>query len=99
MEGRDIGTVVFPGAELKVFLSASAEVRGRRRWLQMSERGQDADLAEVIAEVERRDHQDRNRDVAPLRPAKDAVILDTSEMSLDEVLAKLATLVESRRLK
>ena len=96
MEGRDIGTVVFPAAGLKVFLSASAEVRGRRRWLQMKERGQDADLAEVIEEVERRDHQDRNRPVAPLRPAEDAVILDTSELDLPGVLAALAALVDEK---
>ncbi len=99
MEGRDIGTVVFPDAGLKVFLSASAEVRGRRRWLQMKERGQSTDLAEVIAEVERRDHQDMNRAIAPLRPAKDAVILDTSGMSLTEVLAELEALVSARGAK
>ncbi len=99
MEGRDIGTVVFPDAGLKVFLSASAEVRGRRRWLQMKERGQSTDLAEVIAEVERRDHQDMNRAIAPLRPAKDAVILDTSGMSLAEVLAELEALVSARGAK
>ncbi len=99
MEGRDIGTVVFPDAGLKVFLSASAEVRGRRRWLQMKERGQSTDLAEVIAEVERRDHQDMNRAIAPLRPAKDAVILDTSSMSLAEVLAELEALVSARGAK
>jgi len=97
MEGRDIGTVVFPNAGLKVFLSASAQVRGRRRWLQMKERGQDADLAEVIDEVERRDHQDRSRAADPLRAAEDAVILDTSEMDLEEVLAALAELVAQRR--
>ncbi len=99
MEGRDIGTVVFPDAGLKVFLSASAEVRGRRRWLQMKERGQSTDLAEVIAEVERRDHQDMNREIAPLRPAKDAVILDTSDMSLEEVLAELKMLASARQVK
>jgi cytidylate kinase len=97
MEGRDIGTVVFPDAGLKVFLSASAEVRGRRRWLQMKERGQVTELAEVIAEVEQRDHQDMNREIAPLRPAKDAVILDTSDMPIEEVLAELETLVATRR--
>jgi len=99
MEGRDIGTVVFPDAGLKVFLSASAEVRGRRRWLQMKERGQSTELAEVVAEVERRDHQDMNRDIAPLRPAKDAVILDTSDMSLEEVLAELKMLASARQVK
>jgi len=99
MEGRDIGTVVFPDAGLKVFLSASAEVRGRRRWLQMKERGQSTELAEVIAEVERRDHQDMNRAIAPLRPAKDAVILDTSGMPLEEVLVELKTLVSARQEK
>ena len=93
MEGRDIGTVVFPDAGLKVFLSASAAVRGKRRWLQMKERGQDGDLAAVIEEVERRDQQDRSRAIAPLRPAEDAVILDTSEMDLEQVLAALAELV------
>ena len=99
MEGRDIGTFVFPDAELKVFLSASAEVRGKRRWLQMRERGQSAELAEVIAEVERRDEQDRNRAVAPLVPAKDAVILDTSGLSLEAVVDRLGTLVQARLRK
>ena len=99
MEGRDIGTVVFADAGLKVFLSGSAQVRGNRRWLQMKERGQNVDLAEVVAEIERRDEQDQNRAADPLRPAEDAVILDTSKMSLEQVMARLRQLVASRRLE
>jgi len=96
MEGRDIGTVVFPSADLKVFLSASAEVRGRRRWEQMKERGQQAELNQVIAEIEARDLQDSTRAIAPLRPAADAVVIDTSSLDIGAVRAVLLELVQER---
>ncbi len=98
MEGRDIGTVVFPDAELKVFLTASARVRGERRWKQMRSRGDDSlTLDEVIAEIERRDHQDSTREVAPLRPAEDSVVLDTSKLPIGRVRQALLRLAHARQ--
>ncbi len=86
LEGRDIGTVVFPDAELKFFLSASAEERGRRRCEELSAKGEQVYLAETIADVVKRDQQDSERDIAPLRQAEDAVAIDSSTMSAEEVL-------------
>lgn len=98
MEGRDIGTVVFPDAELKVFLTASARVRGERRWKQMKTRGDDSlSLDEVIAEIERRDHQDSTREIAPLRPAEDSVVLDTSKLAIGRVRKALLRLARARQ--
>jgi cytidylate kinase len=96
MEGRDIGTVVFPGAELKVFLTASPEVRGARRLDQMRGRGQAGVLSEIIAEIKQRDEQDSTRAISPLRPAPDAVQLDTSDLPINEVLARIETLAKER---
>ncbi len=86
MIGRDIGTVVLPWAELKVFLTASAEQRARRRWREMLERGQDAALETVQSEIEARDAIDSSRDDSPLRPAADAWQLDTSNSSIEAVV-------------
>ncbi|HCP47531.1 MAG TPA: (d)CMP kinase [Deltaproteobacteria bacterium] len=96
MEGRDIGTVVFPDADLKIFLVASAEVRGLRRLEQMRERGQDGVLADVVAEIQARDHQDSTRAIAPLRAADDAVQVDTSALDVVEVRAELLALVRDK---
>lgn len=84
MDGRDIGTTVFPQAELKVFVTASAEVRARRRYLEMQGKGQEADFEEILKNVRERDHIDSTRSVSPLRQAADAVVLDNSDMTLDE---------------
>jgi CMP/dCMP kinase len=91
MEGRDIGTVVFPDAEVKIFLDAAPEVRGNRRYRQ----GGQAEVTEesIIQELKERDARDRNRTESPLRPAADAVILDSTRMSLDEVLAAAEEIV------
>ena len=98
MEGRDIGTVVFPNAELKVFLTASARVRGERRWKQLRGRGDtETTLADVIADIEKRDHQDSTRDVAPLRPASDSVVLDTSKMDIPRVKRVVLRLAHARQ--
>lgn len=86
MDGRDIGTVVLPDAEVKIFLTARPEVRAERRYKELLERGQEVDFEQVLADVVRRDDQDMNRPIAPLKPAKDGVILDTSECSFDESL-------------
>jgi len=96
MEGRDIGTVVFPSAELKVFLTASPLVRGTRRFRQMRARGQEAVLEDIIAEIERRDEQDSTRALSPLRAAEDSVRLDTSDLPVDEVLTSICKLAEQR---
>jgi len=97
LEGRDIGTVVFPDADLKFFLTASAEVRARRRWRELTARGDPSTFEAVLADQERRDRDDSSRDVAPLRPAADAVVVDSSSLSLDEVVAQLVAAVEARR--
>ncbi|MCO4772621.1 MAG: (d)CMP kinase [Deltaproteobacteria bacterium] len=98
MEGRDIGTVVFPDAELKVFLTASSRVRGERRWKQMRDRGDTSmSLDDVITDIERRDHQDSTRAVAPLRPAEDSVVLDTSKLGVGRVRQTILRLVAARQ--
>ena len=94
--GRDIGTVVLPDADLKVYLDASVEERARRRWREMRERGETVDYEEVLAAMRRRDEMDSNRHISPLRPAADAVIVDTTGLSIEEVLARVARLVEER---
>ncbi|MBL0226249.1 MAG: (d)CMP kinase [Geobacteraceae bacterium] len=86
LEGRDIGTVVFPDADVKFFLSASAEERGRRRYLELAARGQQVTLEETVRAVADRDLQDSQRDLAPLRMAADAIAIDSSGRSVDEVL-------------
>ena len=96
MEGRDIGTVVFPDAELKVYLTASVAVRARRRYEQQRSGGVQADLAEITAAIEARDLQDETRDASPLRQADDAVLLDTTGLDIDGVLAELRDLVAGR---
>lgn len=96
MEGRDIGTVVFPDAALKVFLTARPEVRARRRAAELRARGEDVDDATVLAALLERDRRDSARAVAPLRQAPDAVVVDTSEMSLEEVVETVLALVKER---
>lgn len=98
VDGRDIGTVVAPEAPLKVFLTASAEVRAERRGAQDDAAGRSADRAEVLASVERRDRFDSTRAASPLREADDAVEVDTSDLSIDQVLAELTELADTRGL-
>jgi cytidylate kinase len=87
LDGRDIGTVVFPNADLKLFVTASPEARARRRWLELRDRGVAADLAEVEREIRARDAQDAARTIAPLRPADDAVTIDTTSLDRDAAFA------------
>ena len=89
LEGRDIGTVVFPDAEVKVFLTARADVRARRRHDELSAKGRPGSLEETLADVHRRDQQDTLRPVAPLRQADDAILLDSSDMGIDETVARV----------
>ena len=97
MDGRDIGTVVLPDADLKIFLTASPEERARRRYEQNRERGMEADYDAILAEVNQRDYQDTHREIAPLRQAGDAVLLDSTHMSFQEVVDRLLQLVEEKR--
>jgi CMP/dCMP kinase len=96
VEGRDIGTVVLPDADVKFFLTASAETRARRRNDQNVANGLGDNYDAVLADVKRRDHLDSTREVSPLRPAEDAIIVDTSEMTEAEVIAHLVKVVEER---
>ena len=94
MVGRDIGTVVLPDADLKVYLVASAEERAKRRYNEMVARGEEADVNEIFNEVIERDHIDSTRAVAPLRPAADAVIIDSDQMDADDVFAQVLKLCQ-----
>jgi cytidylate kinase len=96
LEGRDIGTVVFPDADAKFFLTAAPEERARRRHAELAARGQSVPLADVLAEQEKRDHDDSARAVAPLRPAPDAVQVDTTGLPLEAVVERLAGAVVAR---
>ena len=84
MDGRDIGTVVFPDAELKIFVVASAEIRAQRRYDELKAKGQEASYEEILANVKERDHIDQNREVSPLRQAEDALLLDNSNLTIEE---------------
>ncbi len=97
LEGRDIGTVVFPQAEVKFFLKASPEVRGQRRFLELQSKGADVALAKTIAEVKARDNADINRSTSPLKKADDAVVIDTSELDIPQVLARMLAVIEEVR--
>ena len=96
MDGRDIGTVVLPRATVKIFLTASPEVRARRRTKELLDKGQKADYQRILKEIQQRDYQDTHRQVAPLKPARDAVTLDTSEMDLDSVIAAIKEIVSRK---
>ncbi len=95
-DGRDMGTVVFPGAVLKIFLTASAEERARRRYNQLKDKGLGANLAALSLEIAERDRRDASRAVAPLRPADDAVIVDSTAMTIDAVVARVLELAAAR---
>ncbi|MFO7809443.1 (d)CMP kinase [Guyparkeria sp.] len=95
-DGRDMGTVVFPDAPAKIFLDASAEVRADRRYKQLIENGFDASFTALVEEIRQRDERDRNRSVAPLKPAEDALVVDSSVLSIDEVEATLWRYIQDR---
>lgn len=96
MDGRDIGTVVLPQADVKIFLTASAEIRARRRLLELEQRGQQADYETILHDVKQRDLQDSSRAIAPLRQAEDAVRLDTSELTLEGSLLAMEEIVKEK---
>ena len=94
MDGRDIGTCVLPDAELKIYLTSSASERAKRRYLEQKERGVESDLAQIERDIIARDEQDMNREIAPLKQAEDAIYLDTSDMTIEEVVTKIVSLVQ-----
>lgn len=93
-DGRDMGTVVFPKAEYKVFLTASAEIRAKRRYKQLKEKGIESNLSDLISEISERDERDSNRSVAPLKPAEDAILLDSTALGIDEVFERVRALCD-----
>ncbi|WP_172146093.1 MULTISPECIES: (d)CMP kinase [Pseudomonas] len=97
-DGRDMGTVVFPDAPLKIFLTASAEERARRRYLQLKAKGDDVNLASLLDEIRARDERDTQRAVAPLKPAADAIQLDSTELSIEQVMERILSEVANRDL-
>lgn len=95
-DGRDMGTVVFPDADVKIFLTASAEERARRRYNQLMEKGLDANLSSLVTEIAERDRRDATRSVAPLKPAEGAEIIDTSDLDIAQTVAQVRALVRQR---
>lgn len=96
MDGRDIGSVVLPKATVKIFLTASPEVRAKRRYQELLEKGQKASYAQVLRDVQQRDYQDTHRDIAPLKMCRDSVKVDTSEMDLEQSVAAIRKIVEEK---
>ena len=95
-DGRDMGTVVFPNAQVKLFLDASAEERAKRRYKQLQNKGINGNFAQILAEIQERDFRDRNREVAPLKPADDALLLDSTTLSTDEVIAQALAYIQQK---
>jgi len=96
MDGRDIGTVVLPDADVKIFLTAAPEARAERRLLELRQRGQEADFAKILGDIKERDRQDETRPIAPLKRAEDAALLDTTRLNLDQSLEGLLALVKEK---
>ncbi len=97
MDGRDIGTCVLPDAQVKIYLTASSEVRAKRRYDELTAKGEVCDLAQIKADIEERDYRDMNREHSPLKQAEDAVLVDSSDMTIEEVVEKLIALCEAAR--
>ena len=93
MDGRDIGTCVLPHADVKIYLTASSQVRAERRYKELLEKGQQADLQEIEADIIKRDYQDMHRENSPLKQAEDAVLVDSSDMTLDQVVARFLEII------
>lgn len=92
MDGRDIGTCVLPNAQVKIYLTASSDVRAKRRFDELTAKGETCDLAKIKADIEERDYRDMNRETSPLKQAEDAILVDTSNMTIDEVIDKIISL-------
>lgn len=93
MDGRDIGTVVLPKATMKIFLTASAEIRAKRRCDELNAKGQKVDYGKILKEIQQRDYQDTHREIAPLKLARDSIKVDTSDLGIDEVVAKIKEII------
>lgn len=98
MDGRDIGTVVLPDADVKIYLTASAAVRAARRYKELQEKGVPCDLQNIEADIIKRDEQDMNRENSPLRQAKDAILVDSSDMTINEVVERIISIAENRNV-
>ena len=96
MDGRDIGTCVLPNAPLKIYLTASVETRSMRRFQELTDKGQDCVLAEIEKDIEKRDYRDMNRDISPLKQAEDAILLDSSNLNIDEVVEEIMRMVKEK---
>ncbi len=96
MDGRDIGTVVLPDAQVKIFLTASPEIRAKRRYDELIAKGSSVEFKDVLDDLIKRDYNDSHREVAPLRPAEDGVILDTSGLTLDEAIASAVRIIKEK---
>ena len=96
MDGRDIGTVVLPNATVKIFLTASAEVRAKRRYNELLEKGMDVNYQEIYDDMVKRDYNDSHREIAPLKPAEDSVLADTSDCSFDGSLKLILDIIENK---
>ena len=91
MDGRDIGTHVLPDADVKIYLTASVEIRAKRRYKELVEKGAQCDLKEIEKDIEERDYRDMTRKIAPLKKAEDAILVDSSDMTIDEVVSKICS--------
>ena len=96
MDGRDIGTCVLPDADVKVYLTASVETRAKRRYDELTAKGEACDLDEIARDIKERDERDMNRETAPLRQAEDAVLVDSSDMTIEEVVAAIKSKIQER---
>ena len=99
MDGRDIGTVVLPDADVKIFLTASASTRAQRRYKELIEKGQSVEFDDVLADIEKRDYADSHREIAPLKQADDAVLADTSDLTLEESIELIKNIIADRLKK
>ena len=97
MDGRDIGTCVLPDAQVKIYLTASVETRAKRRYMELMEKGEPADLEKIAADIKERDYRDMHREMSPLRQAEDAVLVDSSDMSIVEVVSAIRAIAEEKR--
>lgn len=95
MDGRDIGTCILPNADVKIYLTASSEVRAKRRYDELVAKGEECDLSKIQEDIEERDYRDMHREVAPLKQAEDAVLVDSSYMTIDEVVERIVSIAES----
>ena len=96
MDGRDIGTVVLPDAKVKIYLTASSLVRAKRRYAELQEKGEACDLKEIQAGIEERDYRDMHREISPLKQAEDAVLLDTSDLTIEQVIEKIGEITDKK---